>query len=141
MLMCLTLSVIAQDYELYKCRSSAVRTLNEAGIWSEWNYNDVDFIIRMCTSEMKVEFNNKANTVFYYSSQISTKSGIDKDGDKYTTIRWKGYDEDGLRCNFVSIDFPTLKNRNFILEYQDAEFFFETIMLNMVIPTNNNPIL
>ena len=137
-LMCLTLNMLAQ-YELYKCVSTSSRYKNDSGNWSSWIYNDVNMILRLDTDDQKLEFNNKANTVFYFIETLSEDSGIDEDGDKYSVKRWYGYDHNGNKCRLISIDYPNLKNRNFILEYSDIEVRFETTIINT--PSSNTSVI
>ena len=134
-LLCLTFVLSAQDYELYKCTRSGYRAKNDNGSWSQWTYADVDMILRLDKDIGKIEFNNKVKSVFYFSELLDEDKGVDNDGDKWSFRKWSGYDEDGLKCYLKSIDYPTLKNRNFVLEYLDYEFVFECIILN---PLKNN---
>ncbi|KKP51590.1 MAG: hypothetical protein UR43_C0019G0033 [candidate division TM6 bacterium GW2011_GWF2_33_332] len=129
-LLCLTFVLSAQDYELYKCSRSGFRYKNDNRSWSQWAFSEVDMILRLCIKENKLEFNNNNKTVFYFNFKLLNESGVDKDNDKWTKVIWSGFDDDGLKCNLVSIDYPELTNRNFVLEYFDYEFIFECIILN-----------
>ena len=117
----LTLAINAQDvkYELYKC--SATQYHSSESEWSE--SQETDFIIRICPD--RIEFNNNISSIFYISELVSTRTGFDKDNDKFTRKVWNGYDEEGLKCHLISIDYTNLPNRNFILQYQDGEVLFQ----------------
>jgi len=121
----LSAGLFAQEYELYRCSEIGTRTKTTYS-WTEWTFTEVDMLIRICLNESKIEFDNKAETTFYISYEYSSTKGIDNDGDKYTKKTWSGYDNNGKRCHLVSIDYPNLISRNFILEYSDAELFFAT---------------
>jgi len=111
------------QYELYKCSETGVRALvNEK--WTEWKTQDVDMLIRVCTDDLRVEFSNTAETVFYMDGVLKTETDIDGDGDKRVTTTWRGYDQLGRKCSLTSIDYPALPARNFWLRYYDAEVFF-----------------
>lgn len=130
MLLCLTLSVMAQDkYELYKCSELSSRSKID-NKWTEWEDNECDILVRMCITENKLEINNQAKTVFYFGNTLSTKSLIDEDGDVYTQIEWTGYDQEGIKCHLISLDWTHLKNRNFIIAYNNFEIIYRSLILN-----------
>lgn len=124
----LSAGLFAQEYEIYRCSEIATRSKTTYS-WTEWTVAEVDMMIRICLNESKVEFDNKAQTVFHISYEYSSTSGIDDDGDRYSKVTWSGYDNNGKRCHLVSIDYPNLTARNFILEYNDAELFFATVII------------
>lgn len=141
MIICIiAMSLNAQEikYELYKCSSTKYRTLNsDESTWSEWRPGSADFIIRIAGD--KFEFNNEAKTVFYINKLLTKETGVDKDNDKYSLKEWSGYDKDGLVCHLMSIDYIDLANRNFILEYQDVEIFFQCKIINTPVNSEVRP--
>ena len=130
-LLCLiTLSAIGQNYELYSCNTISRRMMIDNN-WSTWDDLKVNnMIIRNCIRENRIEFNNVAQTKFYMIRELRRERGIDKDGDKYLLITWTGYDQNGLACNMISMDYTDLRNRNFMLEYADTQTLFMCEILN-----------
>lgn len=125
MLLCFTITLSAQTYELYRCETTSKRSIANNGTASEWSEPaDGNFIIRFDLQNNKLEFENQLETIIYITKRINKYDQIDDDGDSYLFVRYAAYDKNGLRLNFVSMDYYGLPNRIFIIEYADSEFAF-----------------
>lgn len=145
MIMCITLSVMAQEYEIYRCELFGSRIQNMDNEWPAWEESNVNMLIRMCINERKIEFNTEANTVIYFSEKFSEKKGTDSEGDDYVEVAWSGYDQDGVKCLLVSKDFINLASRIFVIKYAQVEAYYSCEILNpkskeesTSVPTANN---
>jgi hypothetical protein len=107
------------------------------GEWSEWTKQEGSLTMRNCSKERRFEFNNNNNTVFYIVSTLDKKTETDDDGDTYTVTRYRGYDQDGLQCHLVIIDWPDFTNRNYRLEYSDFEIIY---YCNLITSQSDNTI-
>jgi len=135
----ISINILAQDYELYKCTQASVRNVES----DKWKTSETSILIRLNVKENMVEFGNKSNTIIYLTGVISKETKMDDEGDEYIKIIFKAYDETGKRCNFISYDYTELPARNFLISYSDYEFHYSCVFISTKKETDekNNQIL
>ena len=127
-IMLLTLTISAQQYELYKSYAIYYSEETYNGNFTAWKTSeDIDEImIRVDLTNSVVEFDNKNYSKFHMSYLEESKYAYDTDGDKYLMRIYNGFDEDGLRCGLITYDYVSINIKIFILCYSDMNFAFYT---------------
>lgn len=124
--------VQAQEIEWYKCDFIESRSISKGEIeWSEWTTTDVKYFLCVDTKEGVVKFDNAAKTVITVRQLITSEVKIDEDkGESYVNT-YSAFDEEGISCSFVSIDYTKTTKRVFGVVYSNAQLlWYCTIVVN-----------
>ena len=127
-LICFSIYSQNKTYEVYRCSYISTRSYNGYS-WSAWNEENENLLIRNNLKDNVLEIENQGETKLYMIDIFDRKTGIDEDNDRYSKYTWNCFDHNGRRCHLVVIDYPDLPNRNYWLQYQDAEAFYSCVLI------------
>jgi hypothetical protein len=132
-LLCSFVFIQAQTIEWYKCNLVKSKFVNDAtGVWSAWEESKVDYFISVDTNEGIIQFDNAGNTKLTVRRLVSSEEKTDEStGEQCSVDYYSAFDEEGLKCTFVSFDYINTSRRVFGVVYINAQIlWYCTIVKN-----------
>lgn len=93
--------------------------ITETWNYTAWESNNITFT----ANDNGVTADDKANSVYTFTSLRKKTTGIAKDGVPYTSYNWDAIDESGLKCKFSIISYKGQGNKLSVM-YSDIVFSY-----------------
>jgi hypothetical protein len=104
----------------YKAQSGTYDKSEQKWIWDELQESEMSIKL----DGAKVYLENKSNTVLTTYEKITTKSGVDDDGDSYKLHTWYAYDDKNRKCKFSMLYYDNIPLVVYSVFYNDVAFRF-----------------
>jgi len=93
--------------------------VKETWVYTEWESNNIVFT----ATANGVTADDKANSVYTFTSLRKKSTGVAKDGVSYTSYDWDAVDESGLKCKFSITSYKGQGSKISVM-YSDVVFSY-----------------
>lgn len=103
---------------IYHCIKVAVQDRST----EEWSEQQTDYFIKVDIKNNIITFDNVGKSKYYIRYELEQISGVDADGDKYLNSSFSAYDEEGINCVFIIVNYTEINLTAFFAYYTDVAY-------------------